>query len=112
MSSVTAPSTIAGNDLCQTSRNRRSPGDCALARRNGMIPAIIVEAAPRLLAKPTGLDVFHQQRTGPVFRIRKALVENLHDRKAGIESDEIGKLQGAHGVIGAEPHRSVDGFDV
>jgi hypothetical protein len=38
-------------------------------------------------------------------------VQDLHDRKACIQSDEIGELQRAHRVIGTEPHCGVDGID-
>src|SRR5579862_823369 len=97
-----AASTSAGNDLCQTSCHRAMAASAELPRRDGMIPAIIVEAAPRLLAEPAGFDILHQQRAGPVLRIREALVEHLHDRETGIEPDEVGQLQRSHRVIGAE----------
>src|SRR5262249_10506810 len=67
-----------------------------LAGGDGVLAAIIVKAAARLAADPAGVDIFYQQRAGPVFRIGKPLIEHLHDRKAGVETDEIGKLQRAH----------------
>src|SRR5262245_59693038 len=39
-----------------------------LARRHRLFAAIVVEASLGLASEPAGLDVFHQQRTGPVLR--------------------------------------------
>jgi phenylpyruvate tautomerase PptA (4-oxalocrotonate tautomerase family) len=50
-----------------------------LARRNRLFAAIIVEAALGLAAEPAGLDIFHQQRAGAVFRIGQAVMQHLHD---------------------------------
>jgi hypothetical protein len=82
------------------------------ARRDRLLAAIVVKTALRLAAEPSGLDVFHQQRARPVFRIRQAFVQDLHHRKASVEPDEIGKLERPHRVMGAEPHRGVDRLDV
>jgi hypothetical protein len=38
-------------------------------------------------------------------------MQHLHDRQAGVEADEIGELQRAHRVVGAELHGGVDGID-
>src|SRR6188508_1660750 len=81
------------------------------ARWYRLFTAIVVEAPLRLAAEPAGLDVFHQQWTGAILRIRQAFVEHLHDRKAGIETDEVGKLERPHGMVCAEPHRLVDRLD-
>src|SRR5579885_3081396 len=59
-----------------------------LPRGDRLLAMIVVEAAAGLSAEPAGLDIFHQQRTGPVFRIRESLVQHLHDREAGVEADE------------------------
>src|SRR5579875_329899 len=81
------------------------------ARRNRLLAPVIVKAAARLPPEPAGLDVFHQQRTGAVFAVGQALVEHVHHREAGVEADEIGELQGPHGVMGSEPHADIDGLD-
>src|SRR5580692_6807623 len=70
-----------------------------LPRRHRMLAAIVVETAAGLAAQPAGFDILHQQRTGAVFGIRETLVEHLHDAEAGIQADEVGQLQRAHGVI-------------
>src|SRR3984893_7207984 len=79
--------------------------------RHRLLAAVIVETAPALAAEPAGLDVFHQQRAGPVLRIGETLVEHLHHREAGIEPDEIRELERAHRMVGAEPHRRIDCVD-
>ena len=48
------------------------------------------------------------QRAGAVSRIRQALMQHLHDRKTGVEADEIGELQWTHRGVGAELHRRVE----
>src|SRR5207237_1381520 len=68
-------------------RNRNQPplsARCAagLARRDRVLAAVIVEAAFRLAAEPARLDVFHEQRTRAVLRIRETFVQDLHDREA------------------------------
>src|SRR5258707_5045299 len=68
----------------------------ALPRRDRLVAAIVVEAALGLAAEPAGLDIFHQQRTRPILGVRQPLVQNLHDRKTGIETDEIGMSPRRH----------------
>src|SRR5215208_8287776 len=77
---------------CGTSRNRPTframlyggwaPASVACrrgsARRHRLLAAIIVEAALGLAAEPARLDVFNQQRAGPVLGIRQPLVQHLH----------------------------------
>ncbi|CAD5252737.1 conserved hypothetical protein [Bosea sp. 62] len=82
-----------------------------LARRNRLFAAIIVKAALGLAAEPAGLDVLHQQRAWPVLRIGETVMQHLHHRQAGVEADEVGKLERAHRMIRAEPHRRVDRLD-
>ena len=38
-----------------------------LAGRHRLFAAIVIEAAIGFAAQPSGLDIFHQQRAGPVF---------------------------------------------
>src|SRR5258708_35174803 len=89
-----------------------APARNSSARRNRALARIIVEAALDLAADPTGLDVFHQQWTGPVLGIGQALVQHLHHREEGIEADEVGELERAHRMGGAELHAGVDRFHV
>src|SRR5205809_882738 len=51
-----------------------------LPRRHRLGAAIVVEAALGLASQPAGLDIFYQQRTGPVFGIREPFMQHLHDR--------------------------------
>src|SRR5665809_128829 len=81
------------------------------AGRHRLFATIIVEAALGFSPEPTGLDIFHQERTGPVLGILESLIQHLHDRETRIEPDKIGKLQRTHRVMGAEPHGGVDGVD-
>src|SRR5690606_17283199 len=89
----------------------RRPRRTGSAGRHGLVAAIVVEAAARLAAEPARLDIFHEKRAGAVFRIRKTVMQHLHDGEAGVEADEVGELQGAHGMVGAEAHGLVDAFD-
>src|SRR6266853_465356 len=59
-------------------------------RRHRLVAAGVIKAAAGLAAEPAGLDVFDQQRAGPVLAVGQTLVEHLHDREAGVETDEIG----------------------
>src|SRR3989442_9794529 len=51
------------------------------ACRDGLLAAVIVEAALRLAAEPSGFDIFHQKRAGAVFAVGQAVVQPLPDRK-------------------------------
>src|SRR5262245_46720548 len=84
---------------------------CPSAGRHRFFAAIIVEAALRLPPEPARLDIFHEQRTRTVLGVGKSLIEYLHDRQAGVEANEVGKLQRAHRMVSAEPHRRIDGID-
>src|SRR3546814_19237750 len=79
----------SGADPVPNPSTPQHPRRGASARRDGRFAGVIVEAAPDLAAEPAGLDVFHEQRTGPVLRIGESFVEHLHDRQAGIEPDEV-----------------------
>src|SRR5262245_19143012 len=72
-------------------KSRTPQPPAPLARRHRLLAAIVVEAALGLAPQPARLDVFHQQRTGPVLGIGETLIQHLHDREAGIEPDEIGE---------------------
>ena len=39
-------------------------------------------------------------------------MQDLHDREAGVEPDEIGEFERPHRVVGAEPHGGVDRLDI
>src|SRR5690606_34815088 len=80
----------------------------ALAGRNGLFTAVIVKAAARLAADPARFHVLYQKRTGAILAVGQALVEDVHHGEAGIEPDEVRKLQRPHGVIGAQLHRRID----
>src|SRR6516162_4602645 len=92
--------------------NQTTKSERVLARRNGLLAAIIVETALGLATEPAGLDIFHEQRTRPVFGIGQSLMQDLHDRQAGVETDEIGKLERTHRMVRAEFHGRIDCFDV
>src|SRR5216683_4009458 len=84
----------------------------ASARRNRALAGVVVEAALDLAADPAGFDVLHQKRTGAILRIGQALVQHLHHRQAGVEADEVGELERAHRMVGAELHAGVDRLDI
>src|ERR1700730_12081148 len=87
-----------GRDKISGTRCRWSAG------RDRLLSVIVVEPSARLPAEPPGLDVFDEQRTRPVFAVGQPFIEHLHDRKAGVEPNEIGELERAHRVVGAELH--------
>src|SRR5712671_35344 len=62
-------------------------------RRDRRCSMVIVKAAARLAAEPAGLDIFDEQRAGSVFAVGEPLVKHLHDRQAGLSTDEIGELE-------------------
>src|SRR5262245_21596583 len=70
-----------------------------LAGRHRPFAAIIVEAALSFPSEPARFDIFHQQRTGPVFGVGEPFVKHLHDRETGVETDEVGKLKRPHGMM-------------
>ena len=61
------------------------------------LAAIVVEPAAGLPAEPACLDIFHQKRARAVFGVGEPVVQHLHDRKAGVEADEVGKRSGPIG---------------
>ena len=70
--------------------------------------SVIVEPLAAFLPYPTSMDHLLQQDARPVFAVAQALVESLHDGQAGIETDEVGELEGAHGDVCAVLHDVVD----
>src|ERR1700733_4056697 len=93
---------LSGETLTNAGNGRWQCRD--LARRNRLIAAIVVETALGFAPQPAGLDVLHEQRARAVFGIGQALMQNLHDRQACIETDEIGELQRPHRMMGAKLH--------
>ena len=75
-----------------------------LPRRDRVRAVVVVETALRLAAEPAGFDILHQQRAGAVLAVGQAVVQHLHHRQTDVEADEVGELQRAHRVVGAEPH--------
>src|SRR5690349_24925775 len=67
-----------------------------------------VETAPRLLAVPTGGDEVTKDDGGAVFVVAEVAMQNFGDGEHGVEADEIGELERAHGVIESEPHPLID----
>src|SRR5882762_1385676 len=69
---------------------------------------VLVEAAADLLAEPARGDVLAEQRARPVLVVAELAVEDLGDREARIEADQIGELERAHRMVEAELHAGVD----
>src|SRR5438477_9359224 len=69
---------------------------------------VFVEAVARLPAQAPGLDVFPEKRRGRVAIVAEALLEDLHDRHAGVEADQVGERQRAERMCEAEPRDRVD----
>ena len=57
----------------------------ALAGRDRLAAAVIIEATARFAPEPARLDIFGEQRAGAVFGVRQPVVQHVHDRKAGVE---------------------------
>ena len=80
-----------GAPALNTRNDRARSGQ--LACRHRLLAAIVVEAALGFATEPACFNVLHQKGARSVFRIGESLVKHLHDRQAGIETDEIGELQ-------------------
>src|SRR6266436_2582895 len=79
-------------------------------RRDWRCSMVIVKAAARLAAEPAGLDIFDEQRAGPVFAVGEPLVKHLHDRETSVEPDEVSELERTHRVVEGElagQHKSI-----
>ncbi len=68
---------------------------------------IVVDPLSRLDPQALARDQLLEERTGPVS-IADLLVEVLEDRQDGVQSDEIRKLEGAHGMPQAQADSLVD----
>jgi hypothetical protein len=77
------------------------------ARESGFIS---IEATGGFAAKPAGGGVLLEERAGAVFWVAQAFVENTHDVEADVETDEVGQLERAHGMVHAEFHDGIHGF--
>src|SRR5690242_16626770 len=71
---------------------------------------IAVESPTGFAAVPAGGHVLLEQGARPVLRIAEAFVQHVHNCKACVQADEVGKLQRAHRMIHAELHHGVDGL--
>src|SRR3972149_6630934 len=68
------------------------------------------EPALGLPPEPAGGDVARQQRRGPVLVVAEVAVEDLEDREADVEADQVGQRERAKGMTQAEAHDRVDPF--
>src|SRR5262245_53662379 len=66
--------------------------------------AVLVHAAPDLLAQPSRLDVLHEQGRGSVL-LAQALLQELHHGQAGVEADQVHELERAHGMVQTQLER-------
>src|SRR5208282_4214222 len=69
---------------------------------------IYIKSAARFAAEISGIDVLLQQWTWAVLVVAEHPMHHLHDRKAGVQPDQVGQLERAHRLVGAELHRGVD----
>src|ERR1700744_2732004 len=76
------------------SRGAEGARGADLTRRHRVLAAIVVKAAAGFPAQPPRFHILHQQRAGAVLRIRETLVKHLHHAETGVETDEVGELQG------------------
>ena len=83
-----------------------------LARLYRCLAPVIIEPALRLAAQPTGFDIFGQQRAGAIFCIRQPVMQNVHNGKAGVQTNKVRKLQWPHRMVRPQLHRTVDRLDV
>src|SRR5262245_30913442 len=71
-------------------------------RRRCRIGSVGVEALAGLPAEAPGGHVLAEERAGRVALVAEAALEDLHDRDAGVEADQIGERERAHLVVEAE----------
>src|SRR5918997_940025 len=69
---------------------------------------VFVESSPALSAEPSSCHVAPQEWAGPVLGIPEAIVQDLHDMEAGIQTDEVGECQRAHRVVHSQLHDRID----
>ena len=62
---------------------------------------VLVETTARFDSHIPSVDIVGQQRTGTVLGISQITVQDLHDEKTGVESNEVGQGERTHGNIGA-----------
>src|SRR6202050_622455 len=91
------------------SRDSRAARLSKRRRRNRISLFVVsVETAAGLASEVARIDVLFQQRAGTVLVVTQPTMHHFHDREAGIESDQVGELERAHRLVGAELHRGVD----
>ena len=73
---------------------------------------IIIEADTGLDAESLAADHLAEQRACRILVVTRILEDDIHDRKADVQTDEIAEFQRAHRVVAAELHSIVDAFDV
>src|SRR6185503_1883513 len=66
-----------------------------------------VEAPAALAAEPAGGDVLPEQRARRVLGVAESLVQDLHDRDARVEADQVGERERPHRMREAEPRDRV-----
>lgn len=60
-----------------------------LPRWKWYFAAIIIKATATFASKPTGFNIFDQQRARAIFGIRQAIMQHMHNRQADIKTDKI-----------------------
>src|SRR4051812_41969387 len=74
-----------------------------------LLSAVITMKPPtRFPPQPARGDILFQKRARAVLAVAQSVVEHVHDGQAGVEPDEVGKLERAHGLVRPELHRDVD----
>src|SRR3954462_6307841 len=81
------------------------PASCLL--RDGLAVDPLVEAFAALLPELTGAHHRAEDRRRTEL-IADLLREVIEDREAHVEADEIGELQGTHGMPVSELHAAID----
>ena len=69
---------------------------------------VVVKALSTFLTQPAGVDHFLQQTRWSVLAISSLLVQDIHDSKAGIETNKVRQGQRPHGDIGTVLHDIID----
>src|SRR5262245_20495815 len=72
---------------------------------------IFVETASRFPSQPTSRHILSQNRRRAVLVVTQFGVQHFGDGQAGVEADEIGQFEWAHGMIQTQFHALVDVFD-
>src|SRR3954463_4519212 len=74
----------------------------------GGVDRVLEKTTTGLAAELPGGNHAAEERARAVFRIPETVMEDVHDRKAHVQADEVRERQRSHRMVHAELHHRVD----